>query len=79
MDSGKAFALELLRGLLTSWEVFRPLESRPSLYSTRVNLGALYGAKPHSLHTFCLGEHHGIYMRSKVILWPKIGRVGPTC
>jgi hypothetical protein len=59
-DSGRASALELLRGLLTCREVLRPTE-------------------PHSLHTFCRGEHHGIYRRSKTVLWPKIGCVGPTC
>jgi hypothetical protein len=29
------------------------------------------------LHTFCQGEHGGIYWRSKVVLWSKIGRVRP--
>jgi hypothetical protein len=24
------------------------------------------------------GEHHGIYRRSKAVLWPKFGHVGPT-
>jgi hypothetical protein len=50
-----------------------------SLYSTRMNMGALYGAKPHSLHTFYHGEQSGTYRRSKVVLWPKIGQVRPTC
>jgi hypothetical protein len=41
MDSGRASALELLRGLSTSQEVHWPLEPLLSLYSTRMNLGAL--------------------------------------
>jgi hypothetical protein len=77
MNSSRASVLELLRGLLTSWEVLRPSERRLSLYSRRMNLGALLGAKPHSLHTFYRGEHRGIY-RSKAVLWPKVGRMGPT-
>jgi hypothetical protein len=44
-----------------------------------MSLGAPWGAKPYSLHTFCRREHHGIYRMSKAVLWPKIGRVGPTC
>jgi hypothetical protein len=40
-DSGRAFALELLRGLPTSWKVPQPLEPHLFLYSTRMNLGAL--------------------------------------
>jgi hypothetical protein len=52
MDSGRAFALELLRGLPTSQEVLQPSEPRLFLYSTRMNLGALKGAKPHFLYTF---------------------------
>jgi hypothetical protein len=41
MDSNRASVLELLRGLPTSREVLRPLEPHISLYSTRMNLGAL--------------------------------------
>jgi hypothetical protein len=41
MDSGRASALELLQGLLVSDEVLRPLESHLSLYSIRMNMGAL--------------------------------------
>jgi hypothetical protein len=41
MDSSRASTLELLRGLLTSWEILRPSEPHLSLYSTRMNLGAL--------------------------------------
>jgi hypothetical protein len=40
-DSDRAFALELLRGLPISREVLRLSEPRLSLYSTRMNLGAL--------------------------------------
>jgi hypothetical protein len=40
-DSSRASILELLRGLPTSWEVLHPTEPRLSLYSTRMNLGAL--------------------------------------
>jgi hypothetical protein len=42
-DSGRASALELLRGLPTSREVLQPSELclSLSLYSTRMNLGAL--------------------------------------
>jgi hypothetical protein len=78
-DSGRASVLELLQGLPTSCEVLRPSEPRLSLYSTGMNLGALQGANPHSLHTFCQEEHSGIYRRSKVVLWRKIRRVRPTC
>jgi hypothetical protein len=39
----------------------------------------LEGAKPHFHHTVYRGEHHGIYRRSKAELWPKIGRIRPTC
>jgi hypothetical protein len=80
MDSGRAYVLELLRGLSTSWEVLRPSKPRLSLYFTKIVFGSpLGGAKPHFLHTFCQRENHGIYRRSKVVLWPKIGRVRPTC
>jgi hypothetical protein len=79
MDFGRASALELLWGLPTSQEALKPSESRLSLYSTRMNLGALYGAKPHSLHTCCQGEHGGIYRRIKAVLWLKIGCMRPTC
>jgi hypothetical protein len=44
MDSGTASTLELLRGLLTRWEVLQPSEPRLSLsLSTlqRMNFGAL--------------------------------------
>jgi hypothetical protein len=41
MDSDRPSTLELLRGLPTSQEVLRPSEPRHSLYSTRMNLGAL--------------------------------------
>jgi hypothetical protein len=40
-DSSRASILELLGGLPTSWEVLHPTEPRLSLYSTRMNLGAL--------------------------------------
>jgi hypothetical protein len=79
MESTRAFVLELLRGLPTSQKVLRLSECRLSLYSTRMNLGALQGGKPHSLLTFCQGEHGGIYRRGKVVLWPMIGWVRPTC
>jgi hypothetical protein len=38
----------------------------------------LGGDKPHFLHTFCREEHHGIYRRSKAVLWLKLGHVRPT-
>jgi hypothetical protein len=78
IDSGRTSAFKLLWWLPTSQEVLRSSEPRLSLYSTRMNLGALQGVKPHFLHTFCQGEHRGIYRRSKVVLWPKIGHVRPT-
>jgi hypothetical protein len=40
-NSDAAFMLELLRGHPTSWEVLWPSEPYISLYSTRMNLGAL--------------------------------------
>jgi hypothetical protein len=40
-DSGRAFTLELLCGLPTSREVLWTSEPHLSLYSTRMNLGAL--------------------------------------
>jgi hypothetical protein len=70
MNSGRASA--------TSREVLRPLEPCLFLYSTIMNLGALLGAKPHTLHNFCQGAW-GIYKRIKVVLRPKIGHVRPTC
>jgi hypothetical protein len=82
MDSGRASTLKLLWGLPASWEVLRPSEPRLSLYSTKIEFGSPLGgggAKPHFLHTFCRGEHYGIYRRSKAVLWPKIGHVRPTC
>jgi hypothetical protein len=79
-DSGRVSALELFQGLPTSREVLSPSEPCLSLYSTKIEFRSpLGGAKPHFLHTFCRGEHRGIYKRSKVVLWPKIGRVRPTC
>jgi hypothetical protein len=44
MNSGRASALELLRGLPTSWEVLRPLEPHLSLYSTKIELGSTIGS-----------------------------------
>jgi hypothetical protein len=79
MNSGRAFTLDLLRRLPTSREVLQPLEPHLSLYSTKIEFGSpLRGAKPNFLHTFCRGEHHSIYRRSKAVLWSKIGRVRPT-
>jgi hypothetical protein len=37
-------------------------------------MGALYGATPPH---FLPGEHHGIYRKSMVVLWPKNELVGP--
>jgi hypothetical protein len=45
MDSGRAFVLELLRGLPTSWEVLRPSELRLSLYSTKIEFGSPLGGR----------------------------------
>jgi hypothetical protein len=42
--SGRASALELLRGLLTSREVLRPSEPRLSLYSTKNELDSTIGS-----------------------------------
>jgi hypothetical protein len=44
MDSGRASVLELLGGLLTSWEVLRPSEPVLSLYSTKNELGSTIGS-----------------------------------
>jgi hypothetical protein len=44
MDSGRAFTLELLRGLPTSQEVLRPSEPHLSLYSTKNELGSTIGS-----------------------------------
>jgi hypothetical protein len=81
IDSGRASALELHRGLLTSREVLWPSEPHLSLYSTKIEFGSPLGggAKSHFLHTFYRGEHCGIYRRSKAVLWPRIGSVRPTC
>ena len=80
MDSGRVSALELFQGLPTSREVLSPSEPCLSLYSTKIEFRSpLGGAKPHFLHTFCRGEHRGIYKRSKAVLCPKIGHVGPRC
>jgi hypothetical protein len=80
MDSGRASALKLLRGLLTSREVLRPSEPYLSLYSTKIEFGSpLGGAKPHFVHTFCQGEHGGIYRRIKSVPWLKLGLRRPTC
>jgi hypothetical protein len=81
MDSGRASALDLLQGLPTSQEVHRPSKPCLSLYSRKIEFGSPLGggAKPQFLHTFYRVEHHGIYRRSKAMLWPKIGHVRPTC
>jgi hypothetical protein len=65
MDSGRASALELLRGLLTSQEVLHSSEPRLSLNSIKIEFLEAHwgGAKPHFLHTFYRGEHRGIYRR----------------
>jgi hypothetical protein len=56
MDPSRASALELHRGLLPSRAVLQPLESRISLYSTKIEFGStLGGAKPHFLHNFARG------------------------
>jgi hypothetical protein len=80
IDSSRASTLELLQGLPTSQEVLQPSEPCLSLYSTKMEFGSpLGGAKAHFLHTFCQGEHHGIYRRSKAVLWLKIGHLRPNC
>jgi hypothetical protein len=82
MDYGRAFVLELLRGLPTSREVLRPSKPCLSLYSTKIEFGCplgVGGGKPHFLHTFCQGKQCGIYRRSNAVFWPKIGRVRSTC
>jgi hypothetical protein len=43
-DSGRASALELLRGLPTSQDVHRPLEPCLSLYSTKSELESTKGS-----------------------------------
>jgi hypothetical protein len=79
-DSGRVSALKLLRGLPTSREVLQPSEPRLSLSTLqRMNLGALYGAKPYFLHTFYQKEYRGIYKGAKSVLWPKVGLGWPTC
>jgi hypothetical protein len=78
MDSSRASMLELLRGLPTSREVLRSSEPRLSLYSTKNAFGSLLGGGGKtSLSSHLLSR--GIYWRSKVVLWPKIGHVRPTC
>jgi hypothetical protein len=44
MDSGRASVLKLLRGLLTSREVFSPSEPHLSLYPTKNELGNTIGS-----------------------------------
>jgi hypothetical protein len=68
MDCSRAFMFELLWGLPTSREVLQP-----SLLRSTIG-----GSTSLSSH-FLLGEHWGIYRRSKTVLWLKIGRVRPTC
>jgi hypothetical protein len=65
MDSGGASMLELLGGLLTSREVLWPSEPRLSLSTLqRMNLEALYEAKPHILiSTYTEGDMGRIYRR----------------
>jgi hypothetical protein len=80
MVSSIASTLEVLRGLPTSQEVLWPSEPHLSLYSTKIEFGSpLGGTKSHFLHTFCQGEHCGIYRRSKAVLWMNIGHMRPTC
>jgi hypothetical protein len=43
-DSGRAFTLELLRGLQTSQEVLQPSEPHLSVYSTKNELGSTIGS-----------------------------------
>jgi hypothetical protein len=54
-DSGRALALELLRGLLTIREVLQPSEPHLSLYSTRTKLGSTLEAKLTLSSLFLLG------------------------
>jgi hypothetical protein len=44
MDSGRAFAIELLQGLPTSQEVLRPSKPCLYLYSTKNELGSTIGS-----------------------------------
>jgi hypothetical protein len=44
MDSGRASALELLRGLPTGQEVLWPIEPHLSLYSIKNELGSTIGS-----------------------------------
>jgi hypothetical protein len=78
-DSSRASTLELLRGLSTSREVLRPLEPHLSLSTPQDWTWEHYRGLNLTLFTLSAGGHHGIYRRSKAVLWPKIGHVGPTC
>jgi hypothetical protein len=52
-----------------------------SLFSTKIEFGSPFGGGGLNLTFFTLsarGEHHGIYRRSRVVLWLKIGRVRLT-
>jgi hypothetical protein len=79
MDFGRAFALELLIGLLTSREVLHPSEPHLSFYSTRTKLGSTLEAKLTLSSHFLLGGVGGIYRGVKSFLWVKVVLGGPTC
>jgi hypothetical protein len=79
MDFGRASVLDLRQGLPTRRLVLRPSKPHLSLYYTKIEFGSPLGeAKPHFLHTFYRGEHRGIYRRGKMMLWLKIGCIGPV-
>jgi hypothetical protein len=64
MDSGRAFTLELVQGLLTSQEVLRPSEPRLSLYSTKIEFGSPFrGGLNLTLFTPYAGRSAGVFIR----------------
>jgi hypothetical protein len=69
--------LELLQGLDKSGSP-PTLKISPLFTLQRMILGALWEAKHHFLHTFCLEEYGGIYTGVRLVLWPKVGLVGAT-
>jgi hypothetical protein len=60
MDSGRAFMLELLQGLPTSWEVLQPSEPHIFLYSARTKLESTLEAKLTLFSHFLPGGVGGI-------------------
>jgi hypothetical protein len=62
MDSGRASVLELLRGLLRSWDILQPSKPRLSLYPTKIEFGSPLGGLNLTFFTLSTGGRTVVFI-----------------